>query len=170
MAYITSNKDQNWLLPLSIKHMIPKGHICFMVEEFVDSLDFSNFDIIYDGARHPAYHPRIIMKVLIMGMLSRVRISRKLAAGCRENFIMMYLAEKIQPDFRTIARFRKDNAEFVKDAFKKTVEPAIGNVKANLGFREFLLRVLKKVKIELNLACIAHNLQKIWKLRAAKSC
>jgi len=36
----------------------------------------------------------------------------------------MYLAEKTQPDFRTIARFRKDNASFVKDAFKKTVEIA----------------------------------------------
>ena len=53
---------------------------------------------------------------------------------------------------------------------KITVEPAIGNVKANLGFREFLLRGLEEVKIELNLVCIAHNLQKIFNLRAAKSC
>src|SRR3989338_8282583 len=124
MAYIASNKNQNWLLPLSIKNMIPKGHICFIVEEFVDSLDFSNFDMIYDGAGHPAYHPRIIMKVLIMGILSKVRSSRKLASGCRENFVFMYLAEKVQPDFRTIARFRKENHEFVKGAFKKTVELA----------------------------------------------
>jgi len=124
MAYIKSNKNQNWLIPLSIKNMIPKGHICFIVEEFVDSLDFSNFDMIYDGAGHPAYHPRIIMKVLIMGILSKVRSSRKLASGCRENFVFMYLAEKVQPDFRTIARFRKENHEFVKGAFKKTVELA----------------------------------------------
>ena len=87
MAYIASNKSQNWLLPLSIKDMIPKGHICFMVEEFAGSLDFSNFDMIYDGAGHPAYHPRIIMKALIMGMISKVRSSRKLASGCRENFV-----------------------------------------------------------------------------------
>lgn len=134
MAYITSNKNQNWLLPLSIKDVIPKGHICFMVEEFVESLDFSNFDMIYDGAGHPAYHPRIIMRVLITGMLSRVRSSRKLASGCRENFIMMYLAEKVKPDFRTIARFRKDNPEFVKNAFKKTVELASKNNLIDLSF------------------------------------
>ena len=67
--------------------MIPKGHLCFMVEEFAGSLDFSNFNMIYDGAGHPAYHPRIIMKALIMGMLSKVRSSRKLASGCRENFV-----------------------------------------------------------------------------------
>ena len=134
MAYIQSNKDQNWLLPLSIKNMIPKDHICFMVEEFVESLDFSNFDMLYDGAGHPAYHPRIVMKILTMGMLSKVRSSRKLAAACHENFVFMYLAEKISPDFRTISRFRKDNPQFVKGAFKKTVELASKNKLIDLSF------------------------------------
>lgn len=134
MAYIKSNKNQNWLLPLSIKEMIPKDHICFLVEDFADSLDYSSFDIIYDGAGHPAYHPRVIIKVLIQGMLCKVRSSRKLASACRENFIFMYLAEKSQPDFRTIARFRKDNAGFVKKAFKKTVELANKNKLVDLNF------------------------------------
>ncbi|MBI3034922.1 transposase, partial [Candidatus Woesearchaeota archaeon] len=93
MAYIASSKNQNWLLPLSIKDMIPKDHICFLVEDFTDSLDYSGFNIFYEGAGHPAYPPRIIMKILIMGMLSKVRSSRKLASGCRENFVFMYLAE-----------------------------------------------------------------------------
>jgi len=134
MAYIASNQKQNWLIPLSIKDMIPKGHICFMVEEFAGSLDFSNFDMIYNGAGRPAYHPRLIMKILAMGMLSKVRSSRKLASACRENFVFMYLAEKVTPDFRTIARFRKDNPEFVKDAFKKTVELASKNKLIDLSF------------------------------------
>ena len=114
MAYIASNKNQNWLLPLSIKEMIPENHICFLVEEFAESLDYSNFDMIYDGAGHPAYHPRIIMKVLAYGVLCKTRSSRKLARACRENFVFMYLAKKVQPDFRTINRFRKDNPGFVK--------------------------------------------------------
>ena len=53
---------------------------------------------------------------------------------------------------------------------KITVETVYGNLKQNLGFREFLLRGLDNVKIEMNIACIAHNLQKIWRLRAAKGC
>jgi len=53
---------------------------------------------------------------------------------------------------------------------KSTVEPVIGNIKQNLGFREFLLRGLHGTKIEVNLVSIAHNLQKIWRLRAAQSC
>lgn len=134
MAYIASNKNQNWLLPLSIKDMIPKGHICFFVEEFVESLDLSNFDLSYDGAGHPAYHPKVIMKILVYGMLCRTRSSRKLAKACIENFVFMYLAEKVHPDFRTINRFRKDNPEFVKNAFKKTVELAAKNKLVDLSF------------------------------------
>ena len=53
---------------------------------------------------------------------------------------------------------------------KITIEPVIGNLKQNIGLREFLLRGLDNVKIELNLACIAHNLKKIWRLSAAKGC
>lgn len=42
-----------------------------------------------------------------------------------------------------------------------TVEPVFGNLKFNLGFRQFLLRGLEKVKGEFNLMCIAHNIKKI---------
>ena len=48
---------------------------------------------------------------------------------------------------------------------KITVEPSFGNIKQNLGFREFLLRGLEKVKIEMNLVSIAHNLQKIYRMK-----
>ena len=48
---------------------------------------------------------------------------------------------------------------------KITVEPNFGNIKQNLGFREFILRGLEKVKIEMNLVSIAHNLQKIHKMK-----
>ena len=124
MVYMSSFKGQNWLIPQSIHDMVPKNHICFFVEEFVDSLDFSEFDMINEGAGHPSYHPRIIMKVIIQGMLSKERSSRKLASACRENFVFMYLAEKVQPEFSTICRFRRNNKEIVKEAFKETIKLA----------------------------------------------
>jgi len=42
-----------------------------------------------------------------------------------------------------------------------TVEPVIGNIKHNIGYRHFLLRGLKKAEGEFNLMCIAHNIKKI---------
>ncbi|MCH7562043.1 MAG: IS1182 family transposase [Thaumarchaeota archaeon] len=134
MAYIRSNKDQNWLIPKSIRDMIPNDHICFLVQDFAETLDFSRFDMIYDGAGHPAYHPKIIMKILIQGMLSKIRSSRKLAGACRESFVFMYLAEKVNPDFRTISRFRKDNPKLVKQAFQQTVSLAAKHNLADLSF------------------------------------
>lgn len=121
MAYKTSYKNQNWLLPVSIKSIIPKNHICFLVEEFVESLDFSNFDMIYERAGAPAYHPRILVKILIHGMLSNERSSRKLESACRENIVFMYLSEKVNPNWRTICRFRKGNKKFISETFKETL-------------------------------------------------
>jgi transposase len=127
MVYMNSYRNQSWLIPQSIVDMIPKNHICFFVEEFVDSLDFSKFDMISDGPGHPSYHPRIIMKIIIQGMLCNERKSRKLASACRENFVFMYLAEKVQPYYRTIARFRENNLVFIKESFKETVNLASKN-------------------------------------------
>ncbi len=63
MVYKQTQKDQNWLLPLSIKEMIPKDHVCFLVEDFVEGLDYSKYDMIYAGAGNPAYHPRILIMI-----------------------------------------------------------------------------------------------------------
>lgn len=54
---------------------------------------------------------------------------------------------------------KRGNKEYKKRMH--TVEPPIGNIKFNLGYRYFLLRGLNKVKGEFNLMCIAHNLKKI---------
>lgn len=124
MAYIKSFKNQNWLFPLSIKDMICENHICFLVEEFTESQDFSYFDKIYKGSGAPAYHPRILLKILLYGMLSQIRSSRKLSRACHESFVFLYLSEKLYPDFRTISRFRKENANFIKQTFKSTIELA----------------------------------------------
>ena len=119
MAYIRSYKDQAWLLPPSLEELIPGDHICYLVESLVESLDYREFDVNYEGAGRPAYHPRILLKLLIMGVLDKVRSSRALARSVRENVVYMYLSEKLTPDFRTISDFRKDNPEFVKEVFKK---------------------------------------------------
>lgn len=124
MAYIPSYRDQSWLLPPSIEELIPEDHVCFLIESLIDDMDYGAFDIKYSGAGHPAYHPRVLLKLLIMGVLDRVRSSRRLARHARENVVYMYLSEKLSPDFRTISDFRKDNSELLKEAFKHTVSCA----------------------------------------------
>lgn len=117
-------KNQVWTLPPDIRDLIPSDHICYLVDSFVDEMDFSEFETRYDGSGHPAYHPCIMCKILIQSMLDRVRSSRAIARNVRENIVYMYLAENLQPDFRTISDFRKENEELITAMFKNTVKAA----------------------------------------------
>src|SRR3989339_1209348 len=46
---------------------------------------------------------------------------------------------------------------------KEIVEPVFGQIKQARGFRQFLMRGLKKVKGEWSLVCTTHNILKLWK-------
>ena len=61
-------------------------------------------------------------------------------------------------------KMNTDESRKIYSLRKITVEPVYGHIKQNLGFREFLLRGLEKVKIEMNLISIAHNLGKIHRM------
>lgn len=124
MAFIKSYKNQEWLLPPRLEDIIPEDHICYFIDEIVDSIDFSSIEAKYEGAGHPAYHPKIIIKLLLIGMIDGVRSSRKIAKNVRENVVYMFLAGKLKPDFRTISDFRKNNQELIKFCFKEVVSIA----------------------------------------------
>lgn len=51
---------------------------------------------------------------------------------------------------------------------KEIVEPVFGQTKRCRGFRQFLLRGLKKVKGEWSLICTTHNLLKLWRNTSPK--
>ncbi len=75
MVFIKSFKNQTWLFPPAIEDLIPEDHVCFIVENLVDSLDLSIFEEKYEGAGRPAYHPRILLRLLIMGVLEKVSMT-----------------------------------------------------------------------------------------------
>ena len=79
---------------------------------FVDQLDlrdleFSGIDPCATG--RPAYHPSKLLKLYIYGYLNRIPSSRRLERGTQRNIELMWLIERLSPDFKTIADFRRDN-------------------------------------------------------------
>lgn len=52
---------------------------------------------------------------------------------------------------------------------KEIVEPVFGQIKQARGFRQFLLRGMKKVKGEWTLICTTHNILKLWKSGRCKA-
>src|SRR5947209_21223 len=62
----------------------------------------------------PAYHPSTLLKIYLYGYLNRVQSSRRLEREAQRNVELMWLVGRLAPDFKTIADFRKDNAEAIR--------------------------------------------------------
>ena len=58
-------------------------------------------------------------------------------------------------------KLETDNGKRIYQKRMSTVEPVHGEIQKNRGFIQFVLRGLKKVKVEYNLVGIAHNVRKI---------
>jgi len=124
MVYIKSDPSQTLLLPTNLRDIIPKDHICFLIEEVVNQLNFDDFDQKVNGPGNPSYHPRINLKIILNGVCERITSTRKLEKQTMENIVFRYLSENLNPDFHTIAMFRKDNRDLIKKCFLQTVEIA----------------------------------------------
>ena len=126
MVYIKSNSEQIMLLPTDLRTIIPKDHICFLIEEVVNQINFKDFDHKVNGPGNPSYHPRVLIKIILNGVCERVTSTRKLEKLTIENIVFRYLSEHLSPDFHTIAMFRKDNCDLIKKCFLQTIEIAKG--------------------------------------------
>ena len=124
MVYIKSNPEQTLLLPTNLREIIPKDHICYLIEEVVNQLNYKDFDEKVNGPGNPSYHPRIILKIILNGVFDKITSTRKLEKSTFENVIFRYLAENLKPDFHTIAMFRRGNRDLIKRCFLQTVEIA----------------------------------------------
>ena len=63
----------------------------------------------------PAYHPRHMLKLFVYGYMNRIPSSRRLEAECKRNLELKWLLNNLCPDFKTIADFRKDNGDAVRE-------------------------------------------------------
>ncbi|MDY6966593.1 MAG: IS5/IS1182 family transposase, partial [Halobacteriota archaeon] len=77
MAFINRFRNQNWLFPPSVSDLIDEDHICRLVDEVIEGMDFTEIEERYDGPGSPAYHPKVMMKLLVQGVIDGILSSRK---------------------------------------------------------------------------------------------
>lgn len=99
-------QNQPMLLPPNLEEMIPEGHLVRVVNEMVEGLDIEALERKYKGGGTSAYHPRMLLKVIIYAYTQRTFPSRRIAKELRENVNYMWLSGMNRPDHRTINRFR----------------------------------------------------------------
>lgn len=132
------------LFPINIFDLIPEDHPSRLVDSVVNQLDISDIANLYLGGGCPAYHPRMMIKVLFYGYLSNTYSCRKIAKALTENIHFMYLSGNSTPNFRTINEFRgKILKEKIKDLFAEVVKMLV-----ELGYISLDVQYIDGTKIE----------------------
>jgi len=116
--------DQAWLLPASVHDFVPAGHIAHFVRDTVrEGLDLTGLLSCYDEERgYPPYHPAMMTALLLYAYSQGVYSSRRIARACEERVDFMAVTGLNQPDFRTIADFRKRHLDVLKGLFQQVLE------------------------------------------------
>jgi transposase len=112
---------------------LPPEHPVHLFVDLVQSVDLSQFVIPPGPKGEKPYHPHALFGILAWGYLHGVRSSRKLARLARQEATFVYLAGGGQPNYRTLARFRRENAAAFRAIFQETVVLALRLGLARLG-------------------------------------
>jgi len=82
-----------------------------LLSEVMDRLDYGVLESSYPGGGCPAYSPKMLAKILVLGYSQGIRSSRKIAQATRVDLRYIWFCEGLKPDFRTLARFRRQKWE-----------------------------------------------------------
>jgi len=112
------------MLPPCIEEYVSAENPVRLLDVFVDQLELRTLGFVFPKQNNqdrgrPAYQARHLLKLYLYGYLHRIRSSRRLEQECARNLELIWLMDNLKPDFKTIADFRKDNAEAFKEALKQ---------------------------------------------------
>lgn len=121
MAYQTGNRYQMNLFPASIEDHVAIDDPVRVYDAFVESLNLSELGITWDETQvgPPEYEPKSMLKLLVYGYSYGIRSSRKLERATHHNLSFIWLMGGLTPDYKTIARFRKNNKKALKNILKQ---------------------------------------------------
>jgi transposase/IS5 family transposase len=95
-------------LPVSLAEAVDARDPVHTVREVVAHLNLDAIHAAYQTERgRPPFHPQAMVGLLLYGACQGVYSSRRLQAACKRDVGFMYLLGMTQPDFHTIAAFRK---------------------------------------------------------------
>ena len=121
-----ADRRQQTLLPECLDDYVTEDNPVRVVDVFVDELDLKGlgFEGMTPAATgRPAYHPAMLLKLYVYGYLNKVQSSRRLEREAQRNVELMWLTERLTPDFKTIADFRKDNGPAIRGVCREFVVP-----------------------------------------------
>ena len=115
--------DQRLLLPPNLDEWLPENHMARFVRDVAGELDLGEITRYYEREDRgfPPYHPRMMTQVLLYAYVVGVPSSRKVERKLHDDVAFRFLAAGNQPDFRTIAEFRRRHLEALSKLFKQVL-------------------------------------------------
>src|SRR6476469_5790072 len=116
-----------------LEEALPPEHPIHVFVDLVQGVDLGHFVIPPGPKGEKPYHPHALFGILAWGYLHGVRSARKLARLARQEATFVYLAGGGRPNYRTLARFRRENGAAFTAVFQETVILALRLGLARLG-------------------------------------
>jgi transposase len=107
--FLGCDRDQELLLPPSLREWLPANHLAWFVIDAVESMDLAAFYAVYrtDGHGRPAHEPSMMVALLLYCYAIGERSSRRIERRCVEDIAVRVICANRAPDHTTIARFRQ---------------------------------------------------------------
>lgn len=118
----TYNPDQVYLLPPSVKEVLPAGHLCFFLQQMVAKLDLEAFAREYSEEGGQLYHPALMLSVWLYAYARGITSGRELERRIGEDLPLRYLSGGEQPDHWALSAFRRRHPRAINDVFVQVLE------------------------------------------------
>jgi len=102
-----ADRNTPYLLPPSVDEWLPKDHLARFVVEIVEQLDLSAMKRSYRGTGSEAYHPEVLLALLIYGYATGTYGSRRIEQATHDSLAFRFIAANTHPDHDTLCTFRK---------------------------------------------------------------
>ena len=124
-CFLDDEIDQSLMMPPSLHEWLPEDHLARFVADLVPSLELSEFYASYeekDGRGQAAYHPVMMVRLLIYGYCIGVVSSRQIEKRTYEDVAFRYLSADEHPDHTTINEFRKRHLKALSGLFLQALQ------------------------------------------------
>lgn len=113
------SRSQATFFPEILDDFVSADNPVRVIEVFVNELnlhDLGFLGVVPKDTGRPNYHPAMLLKLYLYGYLNHIQSSRRLEREANRNIELMWLTERLAPDFKTIADFRKNNGKGIKQS------------------------------------------------------
>src|SRR3954465_3828393 len=117
--FLACDRDQELLLPPSLRECLPDGHLAWFVIDTVAALDLKPFYAVYrdNGQGRAAHDPAMMVALLLYSYAIGERSSRRIERRCVEDVATRVICANQAPDHTTIARFRQRHESALAELF-----------------------------------------------------